>query len=131
MRYAASVLAVAFAAQGVTSAATMPQNIDLTDSFSRAYQACITYGETHNTTAIPAAECNARELRFQDGLLNKTYKKVMDRLSAPRKADLRADERNWMLARDQKCSRMPDVDLRVECRIGETIRRISYLQRVR
>ena len=108
-----------------------PQNVDVTETFSSSYQACITHGETHNTTAVPAAECNARELRMQDARLNKTYREATVRLSPARGDSLRADERNWIVARDQKCSRRPDAALRTECKIGETIRRIAYLERVR
>lgn len=118
------------ASLGASSAIAVPTQ-DVTASFSPTYQACITYGEKHNTTAIPEGECDARELRLQDAKLNVAYKAVVARLSPVRKADLRTDERNWILARDQKCARQPDPDLKVECTIGETITRIGYLRRYR
>jgi uncharacterized protein YecT (DUF1311 family) len=102
---------------------------DVTRSFSRAYQACIIYGETHNTVAIPQSECDARELRAQDARLNAAYKAVVARLPSVRKIDLRSDERNWILARDHKCGKLPDPDLKTECKINETIKRIAYLRR--
>lgn len=102
---------------------------DITTGFSRAYQACIIYGETHNTIAIPQSECDARELHAQDARLNTAYKAVVARLSPARKADLRTDERNWILARDHKCAKLPDPDLATECKINETIKRTAYLRR--
>lgn len=102
---------------------------DVTGSFSRAYQACIIYGETHNTVSIPQGECDARELRAQDARLNAAYKAVMARLPSVRKADLLADERNWILARDQKCGKLPNPALTTECKIDETIKRVAYLRR--
>ncbi|WP_380788420.1 lysozyme inhibitor LprI family protein [Sphingomonas sp. R86521] len=111
----------------VPVAAAAPQ--DVTEGFSRAYQACITYGETHNTTAIPEGECDAREMRAQDARLNAAYKAVVARLSPTRKADLRTDERNWIVARDQKCGKLPDPDLVTECKIDQTIKRTAYLRR--
>jgi uncharacterized protein YecT (DUF1311 family) len=102
---------------------------DVTENFSRAYQACIIYGETHNTVAIPQGECDARELRVQDARLNAAYKAVIARLPSVRKADLRTDERNWILARDHKCGKLSDPDLTTECKINETIKRTAYLRR--
>ncbi len=102
---------------------------DVTTGFSRAYQACIIYGETHDTIAIPQGECDARELRAQDARLNTAYKAVVARLSPARKADLRVDERNWISARDHKCGKLPDPDLTTECKINETIKRTAYLRR--
>lgn len=104
---------------------------DVTEGFSPAYQACITYGETHNTTAIPAAECNARELRSQDARLNRSYKAAMARLPAKRQAELRADERAWIAKRDLSCGRSVDPDDRTECIIAATIKRIRYLDAYR
>jgi uncharacterized protein YecT (DUF1311 family) len=102
---------------------------DVTENFSRAYQACIIYGETHNTAAIPQGVCDARELRVQDARLNAAYKAVIARLPSVRKADLRTDERNWILARDHKCGKLSDPDLTTECKINETIKRTAYLRR--
>ena len=122
-----STMLIAGALGSARAAAEVPQ--DVTADFSRAYRACIMYGETHNTIAIPQSECDARELRAQDARLNTAYKAVVARLSPARKADLRTDERNWISARDHKCARRPDMDLTTECKINETIKRTAYLQR--
>lgn len=128
-----NLIAVTVSLMAVTGAVagTSARQSDVTESFSADYQACITYGETHDRPAIPAAECNARELRAQDARLNAAYKAVMARLPASRKADLRTDERNWIVARDQQCGKLPDRDLTVECVIDRTIKRIGYLRRVK
>lgn len=131
MLHLATVLGVVLAADVAGGASRRSQHTDGTDGFSAAYQACITYGETHDTTAIPAAECNARELRVQDDRLNATYKTVMARLPPARKAALRSDERKWIVARDRTCDALPDVDLATECRINATIERIEHLRGVR
>jgi uncharacterized protein YecT (DUF1311 family) len=104
---------------------------DVTESFSPAYQACITYGEAHGTTAIPALDCSVRELRRQDGRLNTSYKRLMARLSPARKTNLRIDERNWIIVRDQKCGKRSDPNDRAECLIAETIKRVRYMERYR
>lgn len=130
MRVNAEILSTMLIAGALGSgpmAAEAPQ--DVTADFSRAYRACIMYGETHNTIAIPQSECDARELRAQDARLNTAYKAVVAWLSPARKADLRADERNWISARDHKCARQPDPDLTTECEINETIERTAYLRR--
>ncbi|RYD27012.1 MAG: DUF1311 domain-containing protein [Lysobacteraceae bacterium] len=101
---------------------------DVTGYFSRNYPACITYGEAHNTVAIPQNECDARELRAQDARLNAAYRAVIVRLPFVRRADLRTDERKWILARDHKCGKLPDPDLTTECKINETIKRTAYLR---
>lgn len=120
---------LAAAALATAPAAANPQ--DVTDSFSPAYQACITYGETNGTPSIPQGECNARELRSQDARLNAAYKAVLARRSPVRKGDLRTDERNWIEARDRKCAAQPDPDLTTECTIAETMKRTAYLRRNR
>lgn len=122
-----STMLIAGALGSAPAAAEVSQ--DVTADFSRAYQACIMYGETHNTIAIPQSECDARELRAQDARLNTAYKAVVARLSPARKADLRTDERNWISARDHKCARLPNPDLTTECEINETIKRTAYLRR--
>ena len=122
-----SAMLIAGALGSVPVAAEAQQ--DMTTGFSRAYQACIIYGETHNTIAIPQSECDARELRAQDARLNTAYRGVVARLSPARKADLRTDERNWILARDYKCAKLPDPGLTTECKINETIKRTAYLRR--
>ena len=104
---------------------------DVTSTFSPSYQQCVTYGETHNSTAIPETECNARELRRQDAALNASYKAVAARLTPVRRADLRTDERNWIAARDHKCGAAADAISRGECVIAETMKRTQYLRRYR
>jgi uncharacterized protein YecT (DUF1311 family) len=104
---------------------------DMTEGFSPEYQACITYGETHDTTAITAEECGARELRRQDARLSTSYKRLMAQLSPARKTNLRLDEREWILARDQRCGTRIDLNDRTECVIAETIRRARYMERYR
>lgn len=101
---------------------------DITNTFSKSYQDCQTYGERNNT--IARVDCSENELVFQDGRLNGAYKIVMARLSATRKADLRADQRNWIKARDSKCSDAEDFD-KSDCLSYETIKRTRYLERVR
>ena len=101
-----------------------------TDRFSRNWQLCITDGERNNTVATPESLCNERELTEQDARLNQAYKMIMTRLPVQRKADLRTDERNWILARDRKCSGKSEED-QGECLIDETMQRIAYLERYR
>jgi uncharacterized protein YecT (DUF1311 family) len=103
---------------------------DVTEGFSPEYQACITYGEAHGTTAIPALDCSARELRRQDARLNTSYKRLMARLSPARKTNLRIDERNWIIVRDQRCGARSDPNDRAECLIVETIKRVRYMDAV-
>lgn len=122
-----TMVLVAGAISVAPAGAAVAQHV--TVNFSPAYQACITYGETHNTTAIPQGECDARELRAQDSRLNGVYEGVIARLSPSRKAGLRTDERNWIVVRDQRCGKLPDPDLITECKIDETIKRIAYLRR--
>jgi uncharacterized protein YecT (DUF1311 family) len=132
MRFGMSVLtAMLMTTANAAAPAGAAMQGDVTTTFSSAYPACITYGERHNTTAIPEGECNARELRVQDARLNAAYKGVISRLSPVRKADLRTDERNWIRARDARCGKQPDPDLKTECTINETIKRIAYLRRYR
>ena len=129
MRWAMMTGAAALAAGCMMSASGAAQ--DVTESFSEAYQACITYGERNDAIAIPAAECNARELRRQDAWLNASYKAVMARLSPQRHAALRTDERNWIVARDRTCRSLPNKDQRTECVIDQTIKRTRHLRSYR
>jgi uncharacterized protein YecT (DUF1311 family) len=111
-----------------TPAAAVAQ-ADITDSFSKAYQDCQVYGEVHNT--ISRVDCSDREYELQDSRLNALWKDVMGRLSPQRKADLRADQRNWITARDTKCVGADDDNDRTDCKTFETIKRIQYLRRVK
>lgn len=129
MRWAMVTGAAALAVGCMMSAPGAAQ--DVTDGFSEAYQACITDGERNDAIAIPETECDARELRRQDARLNASYKAVMARLPPPRRAALRTDERNWILARDRTCRGFPNGDQRTECVIDQTIKRTGYLRKYR
>lgn len=101
---------------------------DITNAFSKSFHDCETYGERNNT--IARSDCSDNELRFQDGQLNGAYKIVMGRLSPARKADLRTDQRNWIVSRDRLCDDAADYD-KADCLTYETIKRTRYLQRVK
>lgn len=47
--------------------------------------------------------CNRDELKFQDSLLNKNYKKAMRVLNRERRAELKKVQRLWIKYRDSKC----------------------------
>lgn len=124
------LLVIAVVALGLATAPASAQSGVNTDKFSLTYQRCITYGETHDTVAIAESECNARELRVQDARLNEAYKITMARMGPSRRADLRTDERNWIAARDQKCTAYENED-REACLIDQTMKRVAYLERAK
>ena len=68
--------------------------------YSSAYQRCL---DNSGGVTIAMRECNAQELRYQDGLLNRHYKALMSRLSPAKKAELKKTQRLWIKYRDANC----------------------------
>ena len=48
--------------------------------------------------------CNGNELKYQDKLLNKNYKRAMNVLDAQHRDELKKVQRLWMKYRDAKCN---------------------------
>jgi len=66
---------------------------------SSSYQSCL--DNAPDTHAMRT--CNARELAYQDGLLNTHYQSAMHRLSKSERHKLRQAQRAWITYRDTKC----------------------------
>jgi uncharacterized protein YecT (DUF1311 family) len=48
-------------------------------------------------------ECNARELKYQDALLNRYYRQTMNRLRGKQRQELCDAQRAWIRYRDANC----------------------------
>jgi uncharacterized protein YecT (DUF1311 family) len=69
-------------------------------SYSPTYQHCL---DSSGGVTTAMRECNAQELRYQDGLLNRHYKALMSHLSPAKKAELKKTQRLWIKYRDANC----------------------------
>jgi|GEM_PF-3623887 len=64
------------------------------------------YGDTSYQSCLdnsPQMGCIIKELKYQDGLLNRYYKQAMQRLDKSEQTRLRKAQRAWMKYRDSKC----------------------------
>jgi len=94
---------------------------------------CLNTGQAADGVSAAIFRCLRAELDFQDGRLNAAYQTAIAARSTTSQAALRAQERDWMRLRDEKCAaqvtggtidriNMPD------CLIDETIRRRLILE---
>lgn len=61
-------------------------------------------------TTVGMIDCITAETKRQDAQLNKAYKALMVKLSAPRKAQLQEAQRAWIKYRDANCGFYYDPD---------------------
>ena len=68
--------------------------------YSPGYDQCL---DKSGGITVNIRECNARELKYQDALLNRYYRQAMNRLSGKQRQELRDAQRAWIRYRDANC----------------------------
>ncbi len=69
--------------------------------YSATYQYCF---DSSDGSTVSLRSCNAKELKYQDSLLNSNYKRAMAVLSPSQKKDLKQAQRLWIKYRDANCN---------------------------
>ena len=69
------------------------------ESYSEKYMSCV---DNSNGVTIELIDCISDETIYQDKRLNIAYKKVMQSLNLKDSQALRAKQRSWIKARDEK-----------------------------
>jgi uncharacterized protein YecT (DUF1311 family) len=101
---------------------------------SPAFKACAAATEGQ-TAAI--RDCSAAEYERQDRLLNEAYRERMAALPAPRQAELRRAERDWLKRRERYCNSVSNtggtIDLieTDDCFLSSTIQRVLFVRSFR
>jgi len=99
--------------------------------YSQMYKDCNGDAET----SLDRVACTSNELNLQEGRINQAYIMVMRHLPQPAKDALRANQRQWVAAKDRRCTTgdLPSmgwsrsVAMRT-CLIDETIKRRLQLE---
>ena len=79
---------------------TLPVIIVAEAQYSSQYQPCL---DRSGGVTLEMRTCNGNELKYQDKLLNKNYKKAMKVIDAKHRNELKKVQRLWMKYRDAKC----------------------------
>ncbi len=74
------------------------------DGLRASYQACL---DASGGADAAIQDCIGEEYEFQDARLNATYKALMAKLSPGEQAQLKADERKWLVHRNAHCKLDP------------------------
>lgn len=77
---------------------------DIQRRYTPAYKACLNSGDAAQGVQYAMNDCANGEYERQDGRLNQAYVMVMRRLAPPAKQKLRVLQREWIKARDRKCT---------------------------
>jgi uncharacterized protein YecT (DUF1311 family) len=107
--------------------------------YTRAFTDCMSSGEARDGVPSAVVGCRAEEIDRQDAELNRSYQALMRRLSKPVQANLRSQQREWIVARDQSCRDEMGEDEEgtlgqvtyTDCILDETIKRVLWLERYR
>ena len=78
---------------GITVSGALAANLH----YSPNYKHCL---DSSDGSTISMRSCNAKELKYQDSLLNSNYKIAMATLSSSQKKDLKKAQRLWIKYRD-------------------------------
>ena len=70
------------------------------EGYSNQYKLCL---DNSGGITSEMRNCNADELKFQDNLLNKYYKRAMKVLDGNKRKELKQVQRQWIKYRDAKC----------------------------
>jgi len=68
--------------------------------YSGNYQQCL---DRSGGVTAAMSECNAQELRYQDGLLNSRYRALISGLNGKKRRELKEAQRLWIRYRDANC----------------------------
>ncbi len=68
---------------------------------SSEYKSCM---DKSGGVTLEMRICNGNELKYQDKILNKNYKKAMKVLDAKHRDELKKVQRQWIKYRDAKCN---------------------------
>ncbi len=105
-------------------------------AMSATYDRCIASIDHEALVNTQTQYCAVRDMDRADLALNQTYRRVMAKLSPPRRMVLRCDERAWIDARHRAClptgevDAMPPETIRMLCLVEQTDRRTAYLARL-
>jgi uncharacterized protein YecT (DUF1311 family) len=126
-----------------TIAAMTPAHAQTDAQVSAAYtplfDRCMKSGDAAKGVTAGMMDCLGSENTRQDARLNQTYKMVMSRLDASRKATLRGLQRSWLKERENTChTAMEDLGggtasaiVYSNCFLDETIKRRLWLNNYR
>jgi uncharacterized protein YecT (DUF1311 family) len=112
-------------------------NMEIEKQYSVTYNNCMNSGDAVRGVTPAMGACITAEMALQDRRLNIAYKNVMQRLSAPKKINLRSSERIWIKERDEQCQEeyasyeggtMASLAYGT-CVINETISRTMWLKK--
>jgi uncharacterized protein YecT (DUF1311 family) len=114
------------ATSGVTGEQVMAER-------SLTLEPCLSTGQAADGVSAAMFRCLRAELDFQNSRLNAAYEAAIATRDAAGQADLRAQERDWIRLRDEKCSGEAtggtiDMVGVPNCLIDETIRRRLALE---
>jgi uncharacterized protein YecT (DUF1311 family) len=129
----ARVVALAFAGRAYGQTDAGPTDAQVAARLTPTVHAC--EHSPDNGGTLQQALCYRDEAGRQDRRLNKTWTKVMRRLSPKRRQALRVSERQWIKERDEDCRDEADGYINSTaaymfnvCVTNETIRRTLWLE---
>jgi uncharacterized protein YecT (DUF1311 family) len=78
--------------------------MDMENLYSASYRQCIKDGGGDDISQADSASCLERELSFQVGQLNNTYKTLLSQLDSNSQANLRGQQRIWINSLQRQCT---------------------------
>ena len=115
-----------------------PEEGPLDPAVQARYTPALKTCQDRAATTDENARCFAAEAQRQDAALNQAWRRVWTPLPAARKAELLANQRKWIAARDPFCTRVADEFaggtihslIWFSCNAEQSIRRSLWLEKL-